>query len=102
MDASLTAQKKRPENSAGSAWLRGGQTIAHTADMIVELWRKLRWLLLLWAVVCWAIADHAAPNEDQVYAGLHVVAWLYTHIGAPLPDKLNVPDPTGVSHVVAA
>jgi type IV secretory pathway TraG/TraD family ATPase VirD4 len=102
MDASLTAQKKRPENSAGSAWLRGGQTIAHTADMIVELWRKLRWLLLLWAVVCWAIADHAAPNEDQVYAGLHVVAWLYTHIGAPLPDKLNVPDPAGVSHVVAA
>ena len=102
MDASLTAQKKRPENSAGSAWLRGGQTIAHTADMIVELWRKLRWMLLLWAVACWAIANHAAPDEDQVYAGLHVVAWLYTHIGAPLPDKLNVPDPTGISHVVAA
>ncbi len=102
MDASLTGQKKRPENSAGSAWLRGGQTIAHTADMVVELWRKLRWMVLLWAVVCWAIANYAAPNEDQVYAGLHIVAWLYTHIGTPLPDKLNVPDPTGASHVVAA
>jgi type IV secretory pathway TraG/TraD family ATPase VirD4 len=101
MNTSVVTQKKRPENSAGSAWLRGGQTIAHTVDMVVELWNKLRWIMLGWAIVCWVIANQAAPVTDQVYAGLHIMAWLCVHIGAPLPDKLNVTDPAGISHVIA-
>lgn len=102
MNSIVTGQKKRPENSTGSAWLRGGQTIAHTYDMIVELWRKLRWVLLLWAALCWAIADGAAPDKDQVYAGLHLVAWCYRTMGTPLPQTLSVTDPSGATHAVSA
>lgn len=102
MDISVTAQKKRPENSAGSAWLRGGQTLAHTYDMIMELWNKLRWVLLLWAAVCWGVANHAAPDEDQVYAGLHIVAWIYRTFGSPFPQTLSVPDADGARHVISA
>lgn len=102
MDISVTAQKKRPENSAGSAWLRGGQTLAHTYDMIMELWNKLRWMLLLWAALCIGIANNAAPDEDQIYAGLHIVAWIYRTFGSPFPQTLSVPDMDGVRHVVTA
>lgn len=102
MDIGVTAQKKRPENSAGSAWLRGGQTLAHTYDMIMELWGKLRWMLLLWAALCWGIASNAAPDDDQIYAGLHVVAWIYRTFGSPFPQTLSVPDGEGIRHVVTA
>ena len=102
MDISVTAQKKRPENSAGSAWLRGGQTLAHTYDMIMELWNKLRWMLLLWAALCIGIANNAAPDDDQIYAGLHIVAWVYRTFGSPFPQTLSVPDAEGVRHVVTA
>jgi type IV secretory pathway TraG/TraD family ATPase VirD4 len=102
MDISVTAQKKRLENSAGSAWLRGGQTLAHTYDMIMELWNKLRWMLLLWAALCIGIANNAAPDDDQIYAGLHIVAWVYRTFGSPFPQTLSVPDADGVAHVVTA
>lgn len=102
MSASLTAQKKRHDNGNGDAWLRGGQTVAHTFDMIIELMRKVIIPILVWLMICWAIANNAAPDKDQIYAGLFYIAWLYKTIGKPLPDTLGVPDETGAQHPVPA
>ena len=94
--------KKRPENSSGAAWLRGGQTVSHTWDMILELLRKVGILYVVWLIICWAIADHAAPDKDQLYAVMHFVAGFYRFLNLSNLHVVQVPDDYGVLQNIEA
>lgn len=93
--AAETSHKKRPENSKGAAWLRGGQTVAHSFDMIVELARKVGIIYLLLGALCWWIADRAAPDQYQLFAVMHFVAGFYVSMNMANLQTVQVKDFAG-------
>ena len=94
-DTMDSTHKKRPENSNGAAWLRGGQTVAHSLDMILELGRKVFIIYLIIFLVVWFITDKFAPDVDQVYAVMHFVAWAYRSMNFKNLQTVTVKDNAG-------
>ena len=100
--AFASTHKKRPENSKGAAWLRGGQTVSHSLDMIMELTRKVAVFYILLGFVIWALSDHLAPAGDQLYACMHFVAAFYTASNMHSMHEIQVKDQAGNPYTVQA
>lgn len=57
----------RPSKGKLSAWLRAGQTIGHTFDMIREVLARIVIVLILWGVVCVVCVNLRATDDEQSY-----------------------------------
>lgn len=101
-DISQSTQKKRPENSQGGAWLRGGQTVAHSFDMILELLRKVLIVYFVLFLLVWFVTDKFAPENDQLYAVMHFVAWSYRFMNFPNLQYVTVKDDAGHDYTATA
>ncbi|NEX91185.1 type IV secretion system DNA-binding domain-containing protein [Caulobacter sp. 17J65-9] len=89
----------RPERTDFSAWLRGGQTIGHTLDMVREVISRLVLILLLWFVACVIGLNTHASAEEQTYGVLTLQAKLLAWLGAPFPQEMSVQSPGGLRQV---
>lgn len=97
----MSEQKPRPERTTGAAWLRGGQTVSHTLEMVWEIAKKFLIMLALWGVFCIYNVNKHATDEEQLYGGLAIVAQLCRFFGSPLPQQVTVKQPDGTSLVVS-
>jgi hypothetical protein len=57
----------RIHRGTGEAWLRGGQTLSHTVDMILEVLGKLAIPAVLWGVFCICLANSRSGALEQTY-----------------------------------
>jgi len=85
----------RPQKTAFSAWLRGGQTLSHTYDMVLEVLGRLVIISVLWGVACFFTVNRFAGEKEQVYGALAVQADLLDWIGPPAPQALRLKDLAG-------
>lgn len=82
----------RPAKSSFAAWLRGGQTLSHTYDMVLEVLGRLAVVALLWGVLCFFAVNRFAGEKEQVYGFLSLQADVLEWIGPPLPQALRFKD----------
>ena len=85
----------RPQKSSFAAWLRGGQTLAHTYDMVLEILGRLVIVAVLWGVACFFTVNRFAGEKEQVYGALSLQADLLEWIGPPAPQALRIKDLAG-------
>lgn len=83
----------RPNKGNLAAWLRGGQTIGHTFDMIREVLARIMVVLILWGVVCVVCVNLRASEEEQTHGTLAFMAAFLDWVGPPAPQVLSVPTP---------
>lgn len=83
----------RPSKGKLSAWLRGGQTIGHTFDMIREVLARIVIVLILWGVVCVVCVNLRATDDEQSYGTLALMAGVLDWVGLPAPQVISVPTP---------
>lgn len=83
----------RPVKGTFSAWLRGGQTIGHTFDMIREVILRIMAVLVLPTAGCILLVNWRASDAEETYGTLSLMARLLDGLGTPLPQKLSVPVP---------
>jgi type IV conjugative transfer system coupling protein TraD len=83
----------RPSKGNLSAWLRGGQTIGHTVDMIREVLARIVIILILWGVVCVICVNVRASEEEQAHGTVAFMANLLEWVGPPAPQHISVPTP---------
>lgn len=88
----------RPKSGNLSAWLRGGQTVGHTLDMIGEVVRRLFVFVLLWGALCVFILGSVTTPEQETYGVLATEARILEWIGPPLPQKMALHDPAMGRH----
>lgn len=86
----------RPKSGTLSAWLRGGQTVGHTIDMIGEVVRRLFVFVLLWGAFCVFLLNSTTTKDQQTHGVLAAEAKLLDWLGPPLPQKMALHDPTGL------
>jgi hypothetical protein len=91
----MSQQKPRPERTAGAAWLRGGQTISHTFEMIWEIAKKFLIILACWAIFCVYSINRHATDDEQLYGGLAILAKAFKYFGSPFPQAISVRQPDG-------
>lgn len=85
----------RPRKSAFSAWLRGGQTLSHTYDMVLEVIGRMVVIAALWGVLCFFSVNRFAGEREQVYGLLSLQADVLEWIGPPAPQALRFKDLAG-------
>jgi len=91
----------RRVRGAGEAWLRGGQTLGHTFDMVVEVIGRLAIPAVIWAGFCISFGNARSTAAEQTY-GLHRgQAWLFNELGWPFPTRLSIDGPDGVARSYA-
>lgn len=83
----------RPSKGNLSAWLRGGQTIGHTFDMIREVLARIVIVLILWGAVCVICVNLRASDDEQSYGTLALMANVLEWVGPPAPQLISVPTP---------
>lgn len=83
----------RPSKGNLSAWLRGGQTIGHTFDMIREVLARIMIVLILWGAACIVVVNLRASDEEQSYGTLALMGNVLEWVGPPAPQLLSVPTP---------
>ena len=88
----------RPKKTAFSAWLRGGQSVSHTYDMVLEVLGRLVVISVLWGVVCLYSVNRYAGEKEQLYGALSLQADILEWIGPPAPQKLRIENLAGVQH----
>lgn len=89
----------RRARGAGEAWLRGGQTLGHTFDMLVEVFRRLAVPSVIWAGFCTFLGNSRSSAEQQTYGLQSLQAWAFGRLGWPFPEKLSILCPDGVARV---
>lgn len=87
----------RPNRGGFSAWLRGGQTVGHTFDMVMEVFRRIAVFGLVWAIVCVVLVNVKSTDDQQEHGFISMQAGLFAFLGAPAPQTLSVPVPGGTS-----
>lgn len=85
----------RPQKTAFSAWLRGGQTLGHTFDMTVEVLARLVIMSALWGLACLHAVNHYSSEKEQLYGMAALEADILDWIGPPAPQRLSVKHPSG-------
>lgn len=82
-----------PSKGKLSAWLRGGQTIAHTFDMLREVLARIVIVLILCGVVCVVCLDLRATDDEQPHGTLALMARVLNRSGLPATQLVSVPTP---------
>ncbi|MFP1132939.1 type IV secretion system DNA-binding domain-containing protein [Asticcacaulis sp. W401b] len=96
----MSDQKPRPERTAGAAWLRGGQTISHTLEMIWEIAKKFLIMLALWGVFCIYSVNKHATDDEQLYGSVALLVKVFQYFGSPMPQQVTVRQPDGTELIV--
>jgi hypothetical protein len=89
----LEATMSRPSKGKLSAWLRAGQTIGHTCDMIREVLARIVIVLILWGVVCVVCVNLRATDDEQSCGTLALMGSVSYRVGLPAPQVISVPTP---------
>lgn len=89
----------RRERGSGEAWLRGGQSLGHTLDMIVEVIGRLAIPSIIWGGVCFYLGNSRSTDLQQTYGLQSLQARLFHELGWPFPEKLAIVDPDGIERV---
>lgn len=89
----------RRARGTGEAWLRGGQTLGHTFDMLMEVFGRLAVPSVIWAGLCTYLGNSRSTAEQQTYGLQSVQAWAFGKLGWPFPEKLSILCPDGVQRV---
>lgn len=87
----------RRTRSAGEAWLRGGQTLGHTLDMIAEVIGRLAMPAVIWAGLCVYLGNSRSSADEQTYGLQRAQAWLFEALGWPFPTRISIDCPDGVA-----
>ncbi|AQR61865.1 hypothetical protein BZG35_09535 [Brevundimonas sp. LM2] len=83
----------RPSKGNFSAWLRGGQNIGHTFDMIREVLARIVIVLILWRVVSVVCVLLRVSEEEQTHGTQCFMAGLFEWVGPPSPPTISLPTP---------
>jgi hypothetical protein len=89
----------RRERGTGEAWLRGGQTLGHNFDMVMEVVGRLAIPSIVWAGLCVYFGNSRSGTLEQTYGLQSLQARVFSWLGWPLPPKLSVVCPDGVTRV---
>lgn len=85
----------RPHRGQFQAWLRGGQTVGHTYDMVLEVVGRLLIVCAIWGMVCFWIIGRYSAEHEETYGVLVMQAQLMEWVGNPLPQEISVKDLKG-------
>lgn len=91
----------RRVRGAGEAWLRGGQTLGHTLDMIVEVLARLAIPAVIWGGLCVYFGNSRSTAAEQTYGLQRGQAWLFEQLGWPFPARISIDCPDGVTRAYA-
>jgi type IV conjugative transfer system coupling protein TraD len=86
----------RINRGRGEAWLRGGQTVGHTWDMVLEVLGRLLIVAIIWGALCVWMGNSKSSDLEQTYGIQGLQAAAFHKFGNPFPQKISIKDLNGV------
>ena len=80
----------RVHRGQGEAWLRGGQTVSHTWDMILEVIGRIMIVVIIWAALCIWIGNSKSSELEQTYGIQALQAATFDKVGYPFPQEISI------------
>jgi len=88
----------RVHRGQGEAWLRGGQTVSHTWDMVLEVLGRIAIVAIIWAAICVWLGNSKSTELEQTYGIQAFQAATFHKFGYPFPQEISIKNPAGIDH----
>ena len=88
----------RVHRGQGEAWLRGGQTVSHTWDMVLEVIGRIAIVAIIWAAICVWMGNSKSTEIEQTYGIQAFQAATFHKFGYPFPQEISIKTPGGTDH----
>lgn len=80
----------RIHRGQGEAWLRGGQTVSHTWDMVLEVLGRIMIVVIIWAALCIWLGNSKSSELEQAYGIQALQAATFDKVGYPFPQEISI------------
>lgn len=80
----------RVHRGQGEAWLRGGQPVSHTWDMILEVIGRIMIVVIIWAALFIWLGNSKSSELEQTYGIQALQAATFDKVGYPFPRAISI------------